>query len=853
MNFYRTIFLCYLFLRRIIVIIVAFKVTTYHNILYKNGDSFFNNYTFYLVFVSIYYFFKYVLAYYFFNAKKLVSKIGYRQFLPLIFLRSFGYFLDDKVPKEFRWPFIFMFYIPICLISHQIYMYNNWQISLFEWYILPSYVFSVWFFLIDLKFLKQIITVHKIENVEWNCWIDLNYDTIKANWDNKNLALKNFKKTKDLIFIPKSLFLEQEKIEKIFDENQEIKFSSFFLSSFDGRNLIYESLVIYVKNLDLNKLKKLVVYSISNQYDFAFITSKHWIFPNYLGLNKKSPLKFLDPSGPIIFMLSIGCSKKEIALKILLIINELKKDIIKLEIASRTTYDYDYENNNKSDLESAIDSLSISLHQLILRDEIKIFSWLIIRNIKIRNEFKYDFNFLRSLISSLPEFHNYLKNFQKKEYDYLDKYLLFGNFLYKYSDNNISRYFYGVNYFNLRVKNISKQQGLHNQIESIRNKCFASFDYFKLLDLLFFEAPFFYYNETGLIKNEYQERLELENSNDIILEKLRTSQVEIYILITEYILLNFFYDIKYNGILEKRDESKIVNFKFFCYWLKNSNFITSSINQLLKILEKEIDFNNLSESDIAYFKNKKITRLEEYSKDEWDKPVGPSLLRSLKRKIDYHLEIKFFKTIYSFIYKNLKRLLYNDTIFNRYVSTIINEKGRASYVKINTEFDKVVAHELEMIKEADLYPFNPSKFHYNIVKKNQIDLDIGRDKAEVIKEFFSNLGSNFSPAQLEYLSNYFEETEEELTDYGLDLEIDDELDTLFADAAEVIVNHQQGTASLLQRKLHIGYKRTCKIIDQLEATGVVGPHKGSKAREVLIPDLLALEHFLSNLRDKGKI
>ena len=84
-------------------------------------------------------------------------------------------------------------------------------------------------------------------------------------------------------------------------------------------------------------------------------------------------------------------------------------------------------------------------------------------------------------------------------------------------------------------------------------------------------------------------------------------------------------------------------------------------------------------------------------------------------------------------------------------------------------------------------------------------------------------------------------------------EIDDDLDSLFEDAAEVIVNHQQGSASLLQRKLKLGYNRAGRIVDQLEATGLIGPHRGSKAREVLIPDLLALEQFLNNLREKGKI
>ena len=84
-------------------------------------------------------------------------------------------------------------------------------------------------------------------------------------------------------------------------------------------------------------------------------------------------------------------------------------------------------------------------------------------------------------------------------------------------------------------------------------------------------------------------------------------------------------------------------------------------------------------------------------------------------------------------------------------------------------------------------------------------------------------------------------------------EIDDDLDSLFEDAAEVIVNHQQGSASLLQRKLKLGYNRAGRIVDQLEATGLIGPHRGSKAREVLIPDVLALEQFLNNLREKGKI
>ncbi len=82
---------------------------------------------------------------------------------------------------------------------------------------------------------------------------------------------------------------------------------------------------------------------------------------------------------------------------------------------------------------------------------------------------------------------------------------------------------------------------------------------------------------------------------------------------------------------------------------------------------------------------------------------------------------------------------------------------------------------------------------------------------------------------------------------GIKLDIDiSERDSLFRDAAEVIVTAQQGSASLIQRKLKLGYNRAGRLIDQLEAAGIVGPFEGSKARSVLIPDLVSLEHFLNN-------
>ncbi len=74
----------------------------------------------------------------------------------------------------------------------------------------------------------------------------------------------------------------------------------------------------------------------------------------------------------------------------------------------------------------------------------------------------------------------------------------------------------------------------------------------------------------------------------------------------------------------------------------------------------------------------------------------------------------------------------------------------------------------------------------------------------------------------------------------------DERDALFREAAEVLVIAQQGSASLLQRKLKLGYNRAGRIIDQMEAAGIVGPFEGSKARQVLVPTLEALNQHLEN-------
>jgi S-DNA-T family DNA segregation ATPase FtsK/SpoIIIE len=75
----------------------------------------------------------------------------------------------------------------------------------------------------------------------------------------------------------------------------------------------------------------------------------------------------------------------------------------------------------------------------------------------------------------------------------------------------------------------------------------------------------------------------------------------------------------------------------------------------------------------------------------------------------------------------------------------------------------------------------------------------------------------------------------------------DKRDELFNEAAKIIVMNQQGSTSLIQRKLSIGYNRAGRIIDQMEAAGIVGPSKGSKARDVYIMDDYALEKLLNSL------
>lgn len=98
-----------------------------------------------------------------------------------------------------------------------------------------------------------------------------------------------------------------------------------------------------------------------------------------------------------------------------------------------------------------------------------------------------------------------------------------------------------------------------------------------------------------------------------------------------------------------------------------------------------------------------------------------------------------------------------------------------------------------------------------------------------------------------YLPEYTGEDKEDDGGVG---EVDlNRRDSLFEDAAKLVVMHQQGSTSLIQRKMNLGYNRAGRIMDQLEAAGIVGPYEGSKARQVLVGDLSELDARLANIKD----
>jgi S-DNA-T family DNA segregation ATPase FtsK/SpoIIIE len=111
-----------------------------------------------------------------------------------------------------------------------------------------------------------------------------------------------------------------------------------------------------------------------------------------------------------------------------------------------------------------------------------------------------------------------------------------------------------------------------------------------------------------------------------------------------------------------------------------------------------------------------------------------------------------------------------------------------------------------------------------------------------IEELTDFIGSQKGYADAMHLPEFIDDSDSGAPDVDLR-----KRDPMFDDAARLVVQHQQGSTSLIQRKLSIGYNRAGRIIDQLEAAGIVGPFEGSKAREVLCSDFIALEQILKRL------
>ncbi len=111
-----------------------------------------------------------------------------------------------------------------------------------------------------------------------------------------------------------------------------------------------------------------------------------------------------------------------------------------------------------------------------------------------------------------------------------------------------------------------------------------------------------------------------------------------------------------------------------------------------------------------------------------------------------------------------------------------------------------------------------------------------------IEELTEFIGSQTGYADAMHLPEYIDDTDSGAAEIDLR-----KRDSMFDEAARLVVQHQQGSTSLIQRKLSIGYNRAGRIIDQLEAAGIVGPFEGSKAREVLCSDFIALEQILKSL------
>jgi S-DNA-T family DNA segregation ATPase FtsK/SpoIIIE len=119
--------------------------------------------------------------------------------------------------------------------------------------------------------------------------------------------------------------------------------------------------------------------------------------------------------------------------------------------------------------------------------------------------------------------------------------------------------------------------------------------------------------------------------------------------------------------------------------------------------------------------------------------------------------------------------------------------------------------------------------------------------AQEIESITEHVAAQQSYPSAHLLPEYLDDSAGDLEDFD-----PGDRDDLFDKAARLVVEYQQGSTSLIQRKFSIGYNRAGRIIDQLESAGIVGPYEGSKARQVMFSDVRSLEQFLDNSEQENE-
>lgn len=122
---------------------------------------------------------------------------------------------------------------------------------------------------------------------------------------------------------------------------------------------------------------------------------------------------------------------------------------------------------------------------------------------------------------------------------------------------------------------------------------------------------------------------------------------------------------------------------------------------------------------------------------------------------------------------------------------------------------------------------------------------IDTPEIEVLTDY---IGSQQGYPEALHLPEYVGDDDSDNSSREVDLK---KRDPLFDEAARLVVTHQQGSTSLIQRRMQLGYNRAGRIIDQLEAAGIVGQFEGSKARDVVVQDMSTLEQILKRLNEES--